>query len=98
MLEKMSMLSIVIGFILFTIAIAVGLIWLPRAFENFSYFDPKLVGTVFIWAMYGVGLVAMKTIGWQGRKIMILSIIAFAVSFFSLTIVNVYFSGFHKFY
>jgi len=98
MLEKMSMLSIVIGFILFTIAIAVGLIWLPRAFDNFSYFDPKLVGTVFIWAMYGVGLAAKKTIGWQGRKIMILSIIAFAVSFFSLTIVNVYFSGFHKFY
>jgi ABC-type uncharacterized transport system permease subunit len=98
MLERMSILSIVIGFILFTIAIAVGLIWLPRAFENFSYFDPKLVGTAFIWAMYGVGLGAKKTIGWRGRKIMILSIIAFAVSFFSLTIVNVYFSGFHKFY
>lgn len=98
MLERMSMLAIVFGFVLFTIAIAVGLIWLPRAFENFSYFDPKLVGTVFIWAMYGVGLAAKKTIGWQGRKIMILSIIAFAISFFSLTIVNVYFSGFHKFY
>jgi hypothetical protein len=48
--------------------------------------------------MYGVGLAAKKTIGWQGRKIMILSIIAFAVSFFSLTIINVYFSAFHKFY
>ena len=75
-----------------------GLIWLPRAFEHFSYFDPKLIGTVFIWAMYGVGLGAKKTIGWQGRKIMILSIIAFAISFFSLTIINVYFSAFHKFY
>jgi hypothetical protein len=48
--------------------------------------------------MYGVGLGAKKTIGWQGRKIMILSIIAFAISFFSLTIINVYFSAFHKFY
>jgi ABC-type uncharacterized transport system permease subunit len=97
-LEKMSMVSIVIGFSFLTIAISVGLIWLPRAFEHFSYFDPKLIGTVFIWAMYGVGLGAKKTIGWQGRKIMILSIIAFAISFFSLTIINVYFSAFHKFY
>ena len=97
-LERMSMLSIIFGFSFLTIAISVGLVWLPRAFEHFSYFDPKLIGTVFIWAMYGVGLAAKRTIGWQGRKIMILSIIAFAVSFFSLTIVNVYFSGFHKFY
>jgi len=97
-LEKMSMLSIVFGFSFLTIAISVGLFWLPRAFEHFSYFDPKLIGTVFIWAMYGAGLGAKKTIGWQGRKIMILSIIAFAVSFFSLTIINVYFSAFHKFY
>ena len=96
-LERMAMASIVVGFLFLTLAIAVGVIWLPRAFESFSYFDPKLIGTVFIWAMYGGGLVAKKTIGWQGRKIMILSIVAFAVAFFSLTIVNVYFSGFHKF-
>ena len=97
-LEKMSILSIIFGFSFLTVAIAVGLIWLPRAFDHFSYFDPKLIGTVFIWAIYGAGLGAKKTIGWQGRKIMILSIIAFAVSFFSLTIINVYFSAFHKFY
>jgi ABC-type uncharacterized transport system permease subunit len=96
-LEKMSMVSIVFGFFLLTIAISVGLFWLPRAFEHFSYFDPKLIGTVIIWAMYGAGLAAKKTVGWQGRRIMVISIIAFAVSFFSLTIVNVYFSGFHRF-
>ena len=97
-LERMSMMSIVFGFCFLTIAIGVGLFWLPRAFEHFSYFDPKLIGTVFIWAMYGVGLLAKRTVGWQGRKIMILSIVGFAIAFFSLTIINVYFSGFHRFY
>ncbi|HTR81075.1 MAG TPA: cytochrome c biogenesis protein CcsA [Bacteroidota bacterium] len=97
-LERMSMMSIVFGFFFLTVAIGVGLFWLPRAFQHFSYFDPKLIGTIFIWAMYGVGLAAKRTVGWQGKKIMILSIIAFAVAFFSLTIINVYFSGFHKFY
>lgn len=98
MLERMSMVSIIFGFVLLTVAIGIGLIWLPQAFENYSYFDPKLIGTVFIWIMYGAGLSAKRTIGWQGRKMMILSIIAFAISFFSLTVVNAYFSGFHKFY
>ncbi|HTX18106.1 MAG TPA: cytochrome c biogenesis protein CcsA [Bacteroidota bacterium] len=97
-LERMSMMSIVFGFCFLTVAIGVGLFWLPRAFEHFSYFDPKLIGTVFIWAMYGLGIVAKRTVGWQGRKIMVLSIIGFAVALFSLTIINVYFSGFHKFY
>jgi ABC-type transport system involved in cytochrome c biogenesis permease subunit len=97
-LERMSMVAITFGFALLTIAIAVGFIWLPRAFTTFSYADPKLIGTIGIWLLYGVGLGAKKTIGWQGRKIMILSIIGFVISFFSLTIVNIYFSGFHNFH
>jgi HemX protein len=97
-LERMSSISIVFGFSLLTVAIGVGIFWLPRAFHNFSYFDPKLVGTVVIWAMYGAGLLAKKTIGWQGRRMMILSIVGFGIIIFSMTVVNIYFSGFHKFY
>ncbi len=97
-LERMSMVAITFGFALLTIAIAVGMVWLPRAFTSFSYADPKLIGTIGIWVLYGVGLGAKKTIGWQGRKIMVLSIVGFVISFFSLTIVNIYFSGFHNFH
>ncbi|MDE3057845.1 MAG: cytochrome c biogenesis protein CcsA [Bacteroidota bacterium] len=98
MLERMSMVAITFGFVFLTIAIAVGFVWLPRAFTNFSYADPKLIGTIGIWALYGGGLGAKKTIGLQGRKIMILSIVGFVISFFSLTVVNIYFSGFHNFH
>ena len=97
-LERMAMLSVLSGFILLTVAIIVGIVWLPQAFTNYSYADPKLIGTVCIWFMYGVGLAAKRTIGWQGRKIMILSIIGFAVSMLSLTVVNVFLSGFHNFF
>jgi ABC-type transport system involved in cytochrome c biogenesis permease subunit len=48
--------------------------------------------------MYGIGLLAKTSIGWQGRKIMVLSIVGFAVAMLSLTVVNVFLSGFHNFY
>jgi len=97
-LERMATVSVITGFILLTVAIIVGLVWLPKAFEHFSYFDPKLVGTIVIWFMYGIGLFAKRSIGWQGRRIMILSIVGFVVAMLSLTVVNVFLSGFHNFY
>lgn len=96
-LERMSFTSTKFGFVFLTIAIIVGIIWLPKAFENFSYADPKLIGTGFIWLLYGIGLSAKWFAKWQGKKIVWFSIIGFIISFFSMTIVNMFFSGFHKF-
>jgi len=97
-LEKLSFVSIALGFLFLSVAIVVGFIWLPKAFESFSYFDAKLVGTIAVWLLYAVGLFTKQTLGWQGRRMMVLSITGFLISFFSLTIVNLFFSGFHNFY
>ena len=97
-LERMSFTATVFGFILLTIAIIVGIIWLPMAIDNFSYADPKLLGTITIWCIYGIGLAAKKVIGWQGRRIIVLSVVGFAFAMLSITIVNLFFTGFHKFY
>jgi HemX protein len=94
----MSLTATKFGFILLTVAIVVGFVWLPKAFDTFSYADPKLIGTVFIWVLYATGLAANKIARWQGKRIVWLSILGFIVSFFSMTIVNMFFSGFHKFY
>jgi HemX protein len=98
MLEKMSHNSEVFGFWMLTAAIIVGLFWLPRAFENFSYFDPKLIGSLIIWAIYAVGLGAKRLLGWQGRKTMIISLVGFGFVFLSMTLINIYLSGFHSFH
>ncbi|MBM2841064.1 MAG: Cytochrome biosis protein [Bacteroidetes bacterium] len=98
MLEKMSHKAEVFGFIMLTIAICVGLFWLPRAFEDFSYWDPKLIGSLMIWALYAVGLSAKRKLGWQGKRTMILSVVAFAFVFLSMTVINLYLSGFHSFH
>jgi HemX protein len=97
-LEGMSYRAEVFGFVTLGIAIAIGLLWLPTVFKDFSYLDPKLVATAVIWAIYAVGLWAKKRFGWKGRKTMLLSLVAFCIVFFSMTVVNIYLSEFHKFH
>ena len=98
MLEKMSTNSELFGFLTLTLGIAVGFFWLPLAFDNVSYLDPKLIGTLLIWFLYAVGLVAKKKFGLQGRKMMIVSLVGFGFVFLSMTVINMALSGFHKFH
>jgi ABC-type uncharacterized transport system permease subunit len=97
-LEGMSFRATLFGFTLLTIAIALGALWLPRAFQNSSYLDSKLIGTLLIWLLYGGGLLAKRIAGWKGRKMMILSLSAFGLALFSMSIINIFFSEFHSFY
>lgn len=97
-LEHLSYSAIKMAFFLLGFAIIIGIIWMPRAFASVSYTDPKLIGTVLIWALYGVGIIAKRTGEWKGRKVMILSVAGFAITISSMVIINVFFSGFHRFY
>ncbi len=97
-LERMSFSATVLGFLLLTIAIVVGLIWLPQVPEGVSYADPKLFGTVAIWFIYAAGLSAKRLRRWHGRKMMVLSMFGFATAMVSMTVINVFLSSFHKFY
>jgi ABC-type transport system involved in cytochrome c biogenesis permease subunit len=97
-LEKMSHKSAIFGFFMLSIAILVGLFWLPRAVPEFSYLDPKLIGTLLIWVLYAVALGANRALGWQGRKTMALSVVAFAFVVLSMTVVNLFGTSFHSFH
>ncbi len=97
MLEQMNHKAELFGFVMLTVAIGVGLFWLPRAFQTFTYLDPKLIGTAMIWLLYAVGLAAKRKFGWQGRKFMIISLVAFGFVFLSMTVINLFMSSFHSF-
>lgn len=97
-LEKLSYYSAIIGFSLLTVAIGIGIIWLPQAFPDFSYGDPKLVGSMLVWVLYGAGIINKITGKWRGRKLIILSIIGFLLAIFSTMITNFLAQSFHSFY
>lgn len=97
-LEKLSFYSMVIGFVLLTIAIIIGIIWLPAAFPNFSYADPKLIGTLLVWIAYGIGITLKLFGNLYGKKVIMFSLIGFLFAIMSLIITNSLAKTFHSFY
>ncbi|HEX2866809.1 MAG TPA: cytochrome c biogenesis protein CcsA [Ignavibacteriales bacterium] len=97
-LEQLSYYSVVIGFVLLTIAIVIGAVWLPQAFPNFNYFDPKLIVTGFVWLLYGLGILSKTVGGWSGKKVIVFSIAGFCLAIFSILLTNFLAKSFHSFY
>lgn len=97
-LERMSYTGFKMAFLFLGVAILVGFLWLPQTFLEVSYIDPKLVGTIVLWLLYGGGILAKRVGDWRGRRVMILSVCGFWITIFSMSIVNIWFTGFHSFY
>ena len=97
-LERLSFIAVVIGFVFLTITIIIGIIWLPQAFPNISFLDPKLISTFAIWFLYGIGLINKFLGKWRGKKLIILSIIGFCLAILSTTLTNFLAKSFHSFY
>jgi ABC-type uncharacterized transport system permease subunit len=97
-LETLSFYSAIIGFVLLSIASIVGIIWLPKAFPNFSYSDPKLIGTFLVWMLYGIGIFSKIFGKWRGKKVVLFSILGFVLAILSTTLTNFLSKSFHSFY
>ncbi len=97
-LEKMSFYALVCGFIMLTVAILIGFAWLPSAFPDISYLDPKLVSSGVVWVIYLLGIAAKVMGRWYGKKVIIFSITGFIIAIFSMMFVNIFASSFHTFY
>ncbi len=97
-LEYLSLVSALVGFIMLSIAIVIGIIWLPQAFTEPKYFDPKLIATILVWLFYAFGISGKWLFRWTGRKIVYLSMTGFLLTLFSMTFLNLLFTGFHKFF
>lgn len=96
-LERLSFVSLVIGFILLTISIIIGIIWLPSAFPDFSYSDPKLISSAVVWLIYAAGIGVKFSANWYGKKVIRFSLIGFAIAMLSLMLSNLITDSFHSF-
>lgn len=97
LLEKLSTSSIKFGFISLTLTILVGVLWLPHTVTNFTYSDPKLIATLFVWAVYAAGFIINNKRKYKSKTLMKLAFAGFLITLFSAAIVNLFLSSFHKF-
>ncbi len=96
-LEKLSFYSVIIGFVLITIAIVIGVVWLPIAFPDFSYLDPKLIATGIVWLIYAVGIMTKLFANWYGKKVIVFTLTGFTLAILSMMLSNLIASSFHTF-
>jgi ABC-type uncharacterized transport system permease subunit len=92
--EKMSYSAVMFGFFFLTVAFVAGAVWIPRT--NISVIDFKLIGTIIVWAVYGVGLLFQKRLALQGKRMAVMLISGFLFAFLSMTVLNFFSSRFHS--
>lgn len=83
--------ALTLGWPVFTLGMITGSIWANSAWGTYWSWDPKETWSLITWVIYLV-LLHLRTIGWRGRKMALLSIMGFAfvvVSFFVVSRVSI---------
>jgi HemX protein len=96
-LERMTVLSSLVGFVFLTVSMAIGVFSLPVVYDNFSYHDPKLIATGISWLIYAAMMIARYAMHVDGKSIVRFAIGGFAFALLSMTVVNAFLSDFHRF-
>lgn len=98
LMEKLSYNALVFGCIFLAMTLIIGLIWLPRAIKEFSYTDPKLISTIVIWLVYTAVIISKRTGKIHSKTVMTFAFYGFIFAIFSVAIVNIFLTSFHRFY
>jgi ABC-type transport system involved in cytochrome c biogenesis permease subunit len=98
LMEKLSYNALVFGCLFLAMTLIIGFIWLPKAIQDFSYADPKLVSTVVIWLIYTWVIISKRTGRMQSKTVMTIAFYGFIFAIFSVAIVNIFLTSFHRFY
>jgi cytochrome c-type biogenesis protein CcsB len=90
-MDTLGYKALTFGWPLYTLGMITGSIWANSAWGTYWSWDPKETWSLITWVVYLV-LLHLRTIGWRGRKMAILSIVGFwfvTVSFFVVSRVNI---------
>jgi HemX protein len=81
-LDRLNHRLVRIGFVVFTVALVTGAIFARHAWGQAWGWDPKQVFSLVAWLLYGA-LIQLRRQGWHGRRNAILTLVGFAIVFFS---------------
>ena len=97
-LDRMARSSVYVGLGALSMGVVMGLVWQHRLSGGYSWGDPKVVITLAILAVYAAYLRLSRSAGWRGARAALLCALNFVIVLFSYTLVNLYFTKFHRFF
>jgi cytochrome c-type biogenesis protein CcsB len=96
-LSEIGYWSVLVGFPLLTLGIALGAYWANSAWGRYWGWDPKETAALFTWLVYAGYLHAHGLRGWEGNRAAWLLVAGFGAVLFTYFAVNFVFSGLHSY-
>jgi ABC-type uncharacterized transport system permease subunit len=87
--------SLMLGFPFMTLGLLAGSVVAESTYGRVDFFDPKILLSVLMWAVYLLMVFMRLSAGWRGRRAALLASMAFVAAIVAW-IAN-YFSGMHRF-
>jgi cytochrome c-type biogenesis protein CcsB len=96
-LEDVAYWSVLVGFPLLTLGIALGAYWANSAWGRYWGWDPKETAALLTWFVYAGYLHARGLRGWEGKRAAYLLLVGYAAVLFTYFAVNFLISGLHSY-
>lgn len=77
---------------------SLGFVWEHRLTGHFAIADPKVLFTLLVLAVYAIYLAIVRAPAWRGARAALVCACNFVIVLFSYTVVNLYFTNFHRFF
>jgi cytochrome c-type biogenesis protein CcsB len=96
-LDEIAYWSVLAGFPLLTLGIALGAYWANSAWGRYWGWDPKETSALLTWFIYAGYLHARGLRGWEGKRAAWLLVFGFGAVLFTYFAVNFLISGLHSY-
>ncbi|MCI0696119.1 cytochrome c biogenesis protein [candidate division KSB1 bacterium] len=96
--DSLSNFSVNIGLIFLTLGVSLGIYIgakIPEPF--FNSLDPKFLAVALTWLIYAFHTLLRRSVGWQGKRAAVVSVLGFGWVLFSFLVVSLVFSKVHQF-
>jgi len=96
-LEDIGYWSVLVGFPLLTLGIALGAYWANSAWGRYWGWDPKETAALLTWFIYAGYLHARVLRGWEGKRSAFVLVAGFGAVLFTYFAVNFLIAGLHSY-
>jgi cytochrome c-type biogenesis protein CcsB len=96
-LDDIAYRSVMLGFPVLALGIALGAYWANSAWGRYWGWDPKETSALVTWLIYGIYLHMRGLRNWSGTRSAIVLIAGFAAVMFTYFAVNLWVSGLHSY-
>jgi ABC-type transport system involved in cytochrome c biogenesis permease subunit len=95
--ERSQYRSLLLGYVLFSIAMIFGGIWAFLAWGTYWLWTPKELWTTIVWFFYSLYLHARLVRGWSGSKTAWMGVVGFVIVLFTYAGVGLLMKSSHEF-